>query len=112
MGSCPDLSRSVASEAQGPLRARPMKAQGGPQGPGPQGRMGAHKGSAHKGPGGLAGAFFLVYVQRIKKTVTMHLKHESDWLGSYHDFIQRVAGFTGQRNGTVPDSMYADLCLV
>ena len=35
VGSCPDSSRSVASEAQGgPIRARPMRAQGAPQEPG------------------------------------------------------------------------------
>ena len=43
----------------GLIRARPMRAQGGPQGPGPQGprgptrAQGAHKGpGAHEGPGG------------------------------------------------------------
>ena len=36
----------------GATRARPTRAQGGPQGPGPQGPRGAHKGPAHKGPGG------------------------------------------------------------
>ena len=53
MGSCQDLSRSVASEAQwahvGPALAH--EGQGDPQGPGPQSPMGPHEGPASKGPG-------------------------------------------------------------
>ena len=33
----------------GPKRARPTRAQGGPQRPGPQGPRGAHKGPSYKG---------------------------------------------------------------